>query len=357
MDPSLLSWLSWQLLRLLQAFVVAVFSLVVIFVLAVFCRQMGANAKVWPEASTVVVTNCTARKRTGARPPVRFELGMAERTVGDTAQRWLSALQREPEGRPVAELYKGRAFTEARTVATRTSAALLVVSAGLGLVSAGAVFPAYDLTPTDGRSDFSVALAQRGWTLPEWWAALTAGAGLREALVRSKAQTVFVALPATYLSLVAGDLERAMAEKRELFIFTSPAGRRVLTADLRTVALPYDERLELFPPFAGTRADFPQRAMRHFTSTIWATGNPMADPHGAVIDAMAAAIPRAVPKRLRADDEEIRLLISGSWASCGGNSAALLRHLRDVLLVSCEQGRFARLRREVAAGMLWPVSD
>ena len=336
---------------------VAVFALVVLFLLAVFCRQMAANAQVWPKASTVVVTNCTARKRAGARPPVRFELGMAERTVGDTAQRWLSALQREPEGRPVVELYKGRAFTEARAVAARTSAALLVVSAGLGLVPADAVFPAYDLTPTDGSSDFSVALAQRGWTLAEWWAALTGGAGLREALVRSMAQTVFVALPASYLSLVAGDLERAMAEKLELFIFTSPAGRRVLPADLRAVALPYDERLELFPPFAGTRADFPQRAMRHFTSTIWAPGGRMADPHQAVVDVMAAGVPRAVPKRLRVADEEIRLLIRRSWDSCGGNSAALLRHLRDVFLVSCEQGRFARLRREVAAGMLSAVSD
>ena len=115
--------------------------------------------------------------------------------------------------------------------------------------------------------------------------------------------------------------------------------------------MPYDERLESLPGFTGTRADFPQRAMRHFVSQL--IGHQLAAKAAfhAVEQALSVCIAPTVPTRRRLTDDEICVLIRKGWTKCGGSGARLLRYLRDDELVACEQGRFAILRRQVAEQM------
>lgn len=296
-----------------------------------------------------MITNCSARKRVGAGGGARFSSHMVNATdVGATVRAWRAELARHSTRFPARELYKGRAFSEVQTVRAKIGAELLVVSAGLGVVTSEASVPSYDLSPSDASSAFAEALTGADWNLSDWWAALTNGRGLCEHLGGSSAATVFVAMPATYLSLVVDDLQRSIErESRTWFLFTSPRGQRLLPTALSALAMPYDERLETVEGFAGTRSDFPQRAMHHFVAEIWTNGGSALDARRAVAAAMDRARFKPQPIRRRLGDDEIRELIREHWNVCEGVSAVQLRYLRDVLFVSCEQGRFARLRRDV----------
>lgn len=186
-----------------------------------------------------VITNCTARKRTGDAEPVRFHHDMASSDAHGTVCSWRAALDRQTAQHSARDLYKGRAFAEAQAVATRLNGALLVVSAGLGLVPVDAQVPAYDLTPSDPHGEFSVAMNRAGWTLEDWWAALTVDGGITEAVGQSDVETVLVAIPATYIAMVRADLLRAASvQGRKVFVFTSPVGQTLLGGPLREAAMP-----------------------------------------------------------------------------------------------------------------------
>jgi hypothetical protein len=161
---------------------------------------------------------------------------------------------------------------------------------------------------------------------------------------------VLVALPASYLRLVSDDLAAIDAETwQRLRIFTSKAGLKTVPGELTPCVLPYDERLESIPGFDGTRADFPQRALRHFVLELRGHSLTLSDAHSQVDRALAELKPRAIPVRARRTDQQITDLIRTHWPSCGGNSARLLRQLRDQELVACEQSRFRDLWRLVKA--------
>ncbi|MCY1302000.1 hypothetical protein D9M70_516380 [compost metagenome] len=110
--------------------------------------------------------------------------------------------------------------------------------------------------------------------------------------------------------------------------------------------MPYDDRLES-SQLAGTRADFPQRSMRHFVELIAAPTDSSSADHQAVTDAMSALTPMGTVKRRRASDEEVKALLIAAWGTHNGSSTRLLRYLRDDALVACEQSRFRGLWLEL----------
>lgn len=296
----------------------------------------------------VVVTNCTARKRTGI-PVVRFNPPWARQGLSQAVERWKATLAAQTEVIPAGRLYVGRSISEARTAANGISAELFVVSAGLGLVNSEHLVPAYDLSAAAGESGLSPILDTLGIPVTDWWHALTARQGLRWLLKRQPRSVVLLALPADYLTLISGELgSMTAAEMSRLRIFTSESGRRtVADIDPQIPVIPYDERLESIDGFAGTRSDFPQRALRHFTSRLAAHTLPLDAAISEVQRVLSAYERRPLPQRRRLDDQEIRDLIRKGWDACRGNSARLLRYLRDREQVACEQGRFAELRRSV----------
>jgi hypothetical protein len=159
---------------------------------------------------------------------------------------------------------------------------------------------------------------------------------------------LLAALPASYVKLIAADLQELSApERARVRLFTSPVGTAELQGSAAELAMPYDDRLEDISNFKGTRADFPQRALRHFIEVLQGHQLDQAEGRFAVAKSLRSRTwPTPVPRR-RADDEEIKKLIRREWERTGGRCSLLLRWVRDEALVSCEQGRFSQLWRAV----------
>jgi hypothetical protein len=245
-------------------------------------------------------------------------------------------------------MYLGRSFTEAKWVADALSAPLHIVSAGLGLINSNDEVAPYDLTASAPRGGLQGTLGVFGASTAEWWELLCGGRNLFELVSRHTAAIVLAALPANYVEMVSRDLKKcSQAQLNRIRLFTSPAGRSVLPGGLHSIAMPYDDRLESVANYAGTRADFPQRSMRHFVECINAHSLTAPRAYDAVENALAHhRKPRAI-NRTRADDSEIKSLIRREWKATDGRSSILLRYLRDDAQIACEQGRFARLWREI----------
>lgn len=295
----------------------------------------------------IVVTNCTARKRAGM-PLVRFVPN--GESIREIAEDWRSSLDAQPIRLQAGRLYVGRAMLEARNVCQNLDAQLFIVSAGIGLVESDEPIPGYDMSASGKGTELAATLTRHGASKSDWWHLLASGKGLGWLLREQPNATVLLSLPSEYLDMVRKDLEAiSPGDLSRVRVFTSPAGQKKIEQVPGLLVLPYDERLESIAGYAGTRPDFPQRALKHFVSAL--------NGHLLSTDEASRAVRveldhfqhKAVPNRRRLDDGEIRELIRQAWDSFGGNCAKLLRHLRDKELVACEQGRFSRLRRQVEA--------
>lgn len=296
----------------------------------------------------VVVTNCTSRKRAGV-PLARLEPSSYTSELAEAVRLWRTTLASQPCLLPAGRLYVGRSINEARTVSEMLHAKLYVISAGLGLVPADCTVPGYDLSATGTTKGLHSVLERCGASIIDWWRELTGDRGVKWLLSNSPTSVVLLALPADYLRLVRGEFESlSPSETSRLRVFTSVAGARMLAHLPQVSVMPYDERLESVPNMAGTRSDFPQRALRHFVCHLGAHQLPTDAAHREVEIAMSAYTKRIHPARRRLTDAEVCDLIRKGWQACGGNSARLLRYLRDDEKVACEQGRFAKLRHHVS---------
>lgn len=134
------------------------------------------------------------------------------------ASRWADTLLRQdPEPRELSHLYKGPYWSAALGLTElHPEAELFVVSAGLGLVSAGALHSAYSATFSSGHPD-SVPGASTSEGRRSWWGLLNGSARLRRAVERSG--RTLVVLPNRYLGVVADDL--AAADRGQVIVFAS----------------------------------------------------------------------------------------------------------------------------------------
>ncbi len=295
----------------------------------------------------IVVTNCTARKKTGM-PLVPF--APKGNCIRQVAEDWRNSLASQSSRLPADQLYVGRSILEARNVSLDIGAQLFIVSAGIGLVKSAELIPGYDMSASGKGTELAVTLTRLGAKKSDWWHLLGSGKGFGWLLRENPDTTVLISLPSEYLDMVLGDLEALPSEDlARIRVFTSPAGRKKIGKVPRLPSLPYDERLESIAGYAGTRSDFPQRALKHFVAELNGHLLPIEEASRAVAASLGGFECKAIPLRRRLDDGEIRGLIRKAWESIGGNSSKLLRHLRDTELVACEQGRFSRLRRQVEA--------
>lgn len=299
---------------------------------------------------SLIVTNCTARKR-GAQAALKLGAEFLGRDLSATVLNWKAAVSRFRPRAPAGQLYAGRAIVEVTRAAQSANASLYFVSAGMGLVSADEHIPAYDLTPADANGSLAGALRVHSSSAAEWWSALS-NDGLSRLISGHADHLILVALPATYVRMVALDLARlGAADVHRIRIFTSAVGQREIPEVLRPSVMPYDERLESVPGFPGTRGDFAQRALCHFVENLAGLSCSVNEGRALVEEALRTHRVRTVPERRRLGDSEVRALIASRWWSCEGHSAKLLRALRDEEAVACEQSRFAQLWREVREQM------
>lgn len=298
------------------------------------------------KGDAIVVTNCTNRKRVG-RVDVAFRQVGTSGSLASIAARWAKAIGKAQRTTQAADVYAGRAFVEARRVTEILDGTLHIVSAGLGIVGASDLIPAYDLTVADGENSLKPLLARLGQEPGDWWAALTGELGehrsIRALLAKHPTALVLFALPGSYVALIAPDLScLTKSQVNRIRIITSGHGQTLVPDHARHVVLPYDERLE-GSSYAGTRTDFAQRALRHFVEVLHGHRLSVEDGREAVADAMRTLRKPVIPSRAKKTDAEILVLLRKNWSRFGGASTRLLRYLRDEALVSCEQGRFRGL--------------
>jgi hypothetical protein len=295
-------------------------------------------------AHSLVLTNCTSRKRQG--PSVAtLPKGRRYRDVETAAEIWRSIYGAAPKVRAVRDLYMGRSFSDARKAARCLGGSLYAVSAGLGVAHEDDLAPSYDLTLADPSNTLALALAAQGWPAAAWWRALnTTGVGrgpIAALVVERDPEMILIALPSGYLDMIVEDLlGLSEAARTKLRIFSSCAGTAGLPPALREFALPYDERLEALAGHGGTRADFPQRALRHFVEVLAGHQLDLESARGKVSEALQGLTLRRTPARAKLSDDEIAAVLRQQWESCRGSSTLLLRYLRQEAQVACEQRRF-----------------
>ena len=302
----------------------------------------------------IVITTCTNRKR----KPVEDALcasSLPSGPIAGVADRWGQQLRGEAPRFPAREVYAGRAFQDASEAAQKVGGKLLIVSAGLGLIDAFELIPAYACTVLDAVPDSISGRVEGGFSRSGWWREVMRVSPFHlrlDTLAQERDALILAALSDSYIEMVSEDL-LALPQVRlsHLRIFSrTPLAR--IPDGLRGQVMPYDDRLDgPDSPIRGTRSDFAARALRHFAERVLpirpdASTLAHAD---AVREALGDwRLPRPVV-RLRLDDGDIVRLLRKHWLVAGGSTARLLRLFRDELKVSCEQGRFAALARQVRA--------
>ncbi|MBP2305983.1 hypothetical protein J2849_002383 [Azospirillum melinis] len=289
---------------------------------------------------------CASRK--SVRPATSAcAVSLTKAQQPDIETAWLDRLHKLPVQRPAGALYSGRGFHLARQAAAASGGTLYAISAGLGLVAAEQVVPAYGLTIV-GRGPESVSARVVGRFDPTaWWCAISSGPFATSLLSLFKPEDdrpVLVALTQPYARMFATALDSlpdiAIARLRIVGVNLTS----LLPGRLASQTLPYDERLQAVLP--GTRADFPHRAIAHFaTNGLGAQpGADVAEHRRWVEAALAGRIAPVLPQRPRLSDEDIMLLIERHLPETKA-IGRLLRLIRDREHVACEQARFTRLYR------------
>jgi hypothetical protein len=298
--------------------------------------------------TAVIVTSCTQRKAGRDRVDVAQLPDSA--SVVRLAQAWRRAIGKASADMAAQNLYQGRSIVDTSVAAAALGAPWYVVSAGLGLIRSDQPVPAYECTVAAG-TDLDRRLRALGSHAAQWWNALTNTSPAPLSRLIAKAPTL-LALPSGYLRLVHDDLAQVTTAKaRPLRILTSVAGARCVPDHLQGCVMPYDERLESVCGYAGTQADFAQRALRHFVEVLQATPMSLEDARAAVAMSLANRRRRQRSMGQRMTDDEILKVLVAQWTRHSGSSTKLLRYLRDEAQISCEQKRFSRLWQGLSAQM------
>jgi hypothetical protein len=302
---------------------------------------------------TILITTCTKRKRIPVPPSLRAS-SLRQDTQRNVFGEWQTRLDQNAPVDKASAIYCGRAFKEACEASREISAPLWIISAGLGFLFEGTMIPPYNLTITTSNPD-SILTKIKGdrFSASEWWREIN---GLRGAqnpisrLIADKSSTLFViALSQPYAVLIQDDLLSLPDPHIRRIRLIGLALAPVLDSRLQEMLMPYDERFD--GPDGnnvGTRADFAQRAVRHFATEI-VKNSQKSDPSGHAEEVrhfLAGRSPRQIPVGRRLSDQEIMDVIVKAWASSGGTRSEMLRLIRNTG-IACEQSRFQRLYKIV----------
>lgn len=303
-----------------------------------------------------LITSCTSRKKATPSPKLTARR-LPRLPVGPLADEWKKRVSAANEKLAARDLYAGRAFTEAVAGSEFGKGGCYVVSAGLGLLSIDQQVPAYSLTITGNTEDNVLRKIVGERCLKSWWTALTKSFDTDRPvsrLITGHGECLFViALPSAYLELIVNDLcALSSDDAKRIRIIGLPSLRGFVPDALASTFVAYDERIEAAGSgYAGTRADFPQRAAHHFISTV-AKKAPLGSvaKHASMVEGFLSSFERPErPNRKRYTDEMLKDAIRALWLEAQGRVSNGLRVLRRKRRIACEQSRFKRLFWEVAA--------
>jgi hypothetical protein len=253
-------------------------------------------------------------------------------------------------------LYCGRAVTETLKAGETIGAEVAFLSAGLGIVEQYQKVPSYSLAASPGYSD-SVCNRITGWdNAASWWSALTKAQGIERPLARfiesRRSQLTLVAMPASYLAMVAQDLSELPGKTLRTIRIIGPRRRDEIDARLQDNWLPYDARLDSPKTgLNGTASDFPHRALRHFVLNILPKrAGASSHFHACAVDKELSKFDAYVrPRGQSKSDQDVTSAIVAVWKKHNGRRSGILRELRSELNIACEQSRFRKLADKVEA--------
>ena len=296
----------------------------------------------------LIVAPCTRRKRVQIEPALRAST-LEPGTLRCVAQAWVARLQKAPWQVRAERLYAGRGIVEARRAATAIGAGFHIVSAGVGLIDGRQEIPAYSLTVGVGDNDSVASKVVDVFSPGLWWDALHGAlgrpGGVLAPLVQACDGLVILALPGTYLKLIANELAFLPSEALARIRLIGPP-MSMVSPGLTEVWMPYDARFEsAVGPGPGTRSDFAQRAVRHFAEmVVYVAPGADAATHARMVERCLNALkPPSQPHREAGTDAELIGVIRELLPKSGGLSGKTLRLLRHGAGRACEQGRFRRL--------------
>ncbi|WP_069878254.1 hypothetical protein [Bosea sp. BIWAKO-01] len=295
-----------------------------------------------------IITICSAGKRVRQTALIADAIGKGPQAT--VAAQWRTTLENAATAKRADHLYRGRAFSVARELAKATGADFRVLSAGLGYVTAPTIIPTYDLTVRPSGPGSVVARIEGSFDPVGWWQDIQKGPFATNFVDDAKGRKlILLCLSRAYAEMVVSDLlQIAKANPTALRIFGLSIASALPQA-LQPFVMPYDERLETVGP-AGTRVDFPQRALSDFVNHVLPTSLDLAAQRRGVEQRLVGARPKpSRPPQRRVDDAAVKDLILALAPAVGWRNSDMLAHLRHVAGVSCEQRRFATLFRAVKA--------
>ena len=303
----------------------------------------------------LVITNCTNRKSIDPEPKLsRMPTIKRGDDITTTSMEWVEKIISAKHNVIAGTLYQGRSIQDVKTTANiLKNSDVYVISAGLGLVNFDEPIPSYELSVSE-NAPFNKKLNSNNIPITSWWYSVNKartgyGKPLSRLINTGNYKRIFIAASSSYLDLIAEDLwESSSNNLKKLIIFTSPFGQKKIPLEWHSQIAPYDERFEdKKSGYAGTRVDFPQRTLRHFVEELNLHTKPIESAREKIRNLIGKLKKPVLPPRKKVSDEEVIRLIKRHWKSQLGNSHKLLRHLRDIDLVSCEQSRFKRLWHQV----------
>lgn len=295
----------------------------------------------------MIISPCSSRKKA----PIDGHLHAATLTPGTlqaVVDQWQTSLLLAKKQQTSYTLYGGRAFTEAVSAARTFQVPHYIVSAGLGLIRTDDHIPSYAMTTVGSTDENVLKKCPPGTTAASWWKNAFPSGVLGELIEKAEGR-VFVALPSAYLEMVKDELLSISSKDLEKIRILTAGRDTFKDCPLGMTVMPYDSRLDgPDSHLSGTKSDFASRALRHFVELIAKScGGSLSDDKALVREVLADMRAPILPYRTRLSDDGIRRALIAEWQNVQGNRKKLLRHLRDELLVSCEQSRFARIAREV----------
>lgn len=308
----------------------------------------------------LLITNCTNRK---SLPPSngldRYPKLIHETKLVELTRDWVKKIENATSKIQAKDLYKGRTISDIKkTTQLLRNADVSVISAGLGLVNFEELIPSYELSVSN-QSDFIKNLNSNNINIDQWWSTinkirLNKINPLSDLINSGDYSKIFISTSASYLDLITTDLLKCSPkELKKVLIFTSPLGQKKIELNqvLKSQIIPYDERFEdKKSGYSGTRVDFPQRTLRHFVEILNLENKPTTLSQQKVLTFLSNLKKPTLPSRLRLSDEEIKKIIKINWDANFGLSHKLLKHIRHVELVACEQSRFKKLWHDVNNG-------
>jgi hypothetical protein len=304
------------------------------------------------------ITTCTDRKRF----PFSAELDASKLPTGPqhaVLKTWQRRVSRAKAVGRAGDVYCGRSFQEAATAARAACSDLLIVSGGLGLISAHEEIASYSLSLVRQSPEYVGSRVTGAAFDPSlWWSEIQTDhnpAPLAKLLRTNRDAIVIFAISSTYLKLVSSDLISLGDDELERVRLIGMGIDAECPEKLRQCVLPYDSRLDgPDSELSGTRGDFSSRAMRHFIECVLADTKSKSLPthRDAVTRSLSKWRPPRVISRPQRSDEEIVRLIKRNWKAIEGKSGRGLRYLRDVEKIACEQNRYRDLFRRAAKEVL-----